>query len=147
MNEVWKKPPITLQAYQDMVGKEIGVSSWHLLDQSRINLYADVIATFERHGLAVDGQQIALVKGLFEDTWPTAGSKSVAFAHIDCDWYDPVKFCLESVAERLSTGGVMMLDDYNDYGGCKTATDEFIAANPGFRFEPGVNPIIRKVVN
>jgi acyl dehydratase len=43
MNEVWKKPPITLEAYQAMVGKEIGVSSWHLLDQSRINLYADVI--------------------------------------------------------------------------------------------------------
>ena len=26
-----------------MVGKEIGVSSWHLIDQSRINVYADVI--------------------------------------------------------------------------------------------------------
>ena len=26
-----------------MVGHEIGVSSWHLLDQSRINVYADVI--------------------------------------------------------------------------------------------------------
>ena len=43
MNEVWKKPPISLQAYQDMVGKEVGVSSWHLVDQIRINLYADVI--------------------------------------------------------------------------------------------------------
>jgi acyl dehydratase len=43
MNEVWKKPPLQLQAYQDMVGKEIGVSSWHLVDQNRINLYADVI--------------------------------------------------------------------------------------------------------
>ena len=43
MNEVWKKPPISLQAYQDMVGKESGVSSWHLVDLSRINLYADVI--------------------------------------------------------------------------------------------------------
>jgi acyl dehydratase len=43
MNEVWKKPPITLDAYQKMVGHEIGVSSWHLLDQSRINVYADVI--------------------------------------------------------------------------------------------------------
>jgi len=43
MNEVWKKPPISLQVYQDMVGKEIGVSSWHLVDQGRINLYADVI--------------------------------------------------------------------------------------------------------
>ena len=43
MNEVWKKPPIALQAYQDMVGQEIGVSSWHLVDQNRIDLYADVI--------------------------------------------------------------------------------------------------------
>ncbi|SEM69575.1 MaoC family dehydratase [Bradyrhizobium sp. OK095] len=43
MNEVWKKPPIPLDAYQAMVGKEIGVSSWHLIDQPRIDTYADVI--------------------------------------------------------------------------------------------------------
>ena len=43
MNEVWKKPPISLEAYQAMVGKEIGVSSWHLVDQKRIDTYADVI--------------------------------------------------------------------------------------------------------
>ena len=43
MNEVWKKPPISLAAYQNMVGREIGVSSWHLIDQNRINSYADVI--------------------------------------------------------------------------------------------------------
>ena len=43
MNEVWKKPPISLEAYQAMVGKEIGVSSWHLLDQGRMDTYADVI--------------------------------------------------------------------------------------------------------
>jgi acyl dehydratase len=43
MNEVWKKPPISLAAYQNMVGHEVGVSSWHLVDQGRINLYADVI--------------------------------------------------------------------------------------------------------
>jgi acyl dehydratase len=43
MNEVWKKPPVSLAAYHAMVGKEVGVSSWHLVDQKRINLYADVI--------------------------------------------------------------------------------------------------------
>ncbi|QQO31594.1 MaoC family dehydratase [Bradyrhizobium diazoefficiens] len=42
MNEIWKKPPITLEAYQAMVGKEIGVSSWHMIDQPRIDTYADV---------------------------------------------------------------------------------------------------------
>lgn len=42
MNEIWKRPPITLEAYQAMVGKEIGVSSWHMIDQPRIDTYADV---------------------------------------------------------------------------------------------------------
>jgi acyl dehydratase len=43
MNEVWKKPPISLEAYQALVGKEVGVSSWHLIDQPRIDTYAEVI--------------------------------------------------------------------------------------------------------
>jgi acyl dehydratase len=43
VNEVWKKPAIALGAYQALVGKEVGVSSWHLIDQPRINAYADVI--------------------------------------------------------------------------------------------------------
>jgi acyl dehydratase len=43
MNEIWKKPPVSLETYQAMVGQEIGVSSWHLVDQNRINVYAGVI--------------------------------------------------------------------------------------------------------
>ncbi|CAL76940.1 nodN-like protein [Bradyrhizobium sp. ORS 278] len=43
MNKIWNKPPISLEAYQAMVGQEIGVSSWHVLDQRRIDTYADVI--------------------------------------------------------------------------------------------------------
>ena len=43
MNEVWKKPPVSLDAYLNMVGREVGVSAWHLVDQNRIDVYADVI--------------------------------------------------------------------------------------------------------
>ncbi|MGJ4939736.1 MaoC family dehydratase [Bradyrhizobium sp. HKCCYLS1011] len=43
MNQIWKKPPISLESYQGLVGQEIGVSSWHVLDQKRIDTYADVI--------------------------------------------------------------------------------------------------------
>jgi acyl dehydratase len=42
VNQIWKKPPITLEAYQAQVGKEIGVSSWHLIDQPRIDTFAGV---------------------------------------------------------------------------------------------------------
>jgi acyl dehydratase len=43
MNQVWKKPPVSLETYQGMVGQEVGVSAWHLVDQNRIDVYADVI--------------------------------------------------------------------------------------------------------
>jgi acyl dehydratase len=43
MNKAWKKPPVSLETYRAMVGREIGVSSWHLVDQSRIDVYADVV--------------------------------------------------------------------------------------------------------
>jgi acyl dehydratase len=43
MNEVWKKLPVSLAVYQGMVGNEVGVSSWYLVDQKRIDVFADVI--------------------------------------------------------------------------------------------------------
>jgi acyl dehydratase len=41
--EVWKTPPVSVDAYRQMVGQEIGVSSWHLIDQKRIDDYAGVV--------------------------------------------------------------------------------------------------------
>ena len=43
MNESGRSRRFRLQAYQAMVGQEVGVSSWHLVDQKRIDVYADVI--------------------------------------------------------------------------------------------------------
>ena len=43
MNKIWTKPPISLDSYQALVGQEIGVSSWHLIDQQRIDTYAELI--------------------------------------------------------------------------------------------------------
>jgi O-methyltransferase len=100
----------------------------------RDNLYDDVRACFARYGVPVDQTRIHLHKGLFSETWPCAAPyiRCVSLAHIDCDWYEPVKFCLESVAPLVSSQGTIILDDYNDYGGCRTATDEFLASHQQF---------------
>lgn len=110
----------------------------------RDDLYDDVVKAFQRNGLAVDGRTISLVKGLFEDTWPQTNVGSVAFCHIDCDWYDPVKFCLDQIAPRLAPQGLILLDDYHDYGGCLQATHEFLKANPDFELSDGPNVIVRR---
>jgi acyl dehydratase len=42
MNEVWTRPAVERDTYMQMVGTEVGVSSWHLVDQKRIDAFADV---------------------------------------------------------------------------------------------------------
>jgi O-methyltransferase len=92
------------------------------------DLYERVIGNFARFGQPVDGRRVTLYKGFFQDTLhpPT----EIAFAHIDCDWYDPVKLCLDRIVPRLSDGAHVVLDDYNDYGGCRRAVDEFLESGP-----------------
>jgi O-methyltransferase len=108
------------------------------------DLYDRVKASFARHGVPVDGQRVQLVKGLFEQTWPTTDVHSIALAHIDCDWYDPVKYCLRACADKMLPGGQIIIDDYENYGGCRNAVDEFMNERQDFLFDPGPNPILRK---
>jgi len=121
-------PPAVHERYRTIVeGRSEGIGGdtyYGYLD----DLYDRVVAAFARHDMRVDGERIALHRGLFEDTLrPTA---PVALAHIDCDWYEPVKLCIGRIWPQLSSGGLMVFDDYNDYGGCTKAVDEFVAAEP-----------------
>ena len=109
--------------------------------------YQVIAAGESRYGRPVDEERIFLHRGLFEETWPGCPRASVAFAHLDCDWYDPVRFCLNAVLPRLSPGATLILDDYHDYGGCRTAVDEFLQENGGaFAVDDGANLRLRFIV-
>jgi O-methyltransferase len=130
--------------YQKIVsGKSTGLGGDQYYGY-RDNLYDDVCRAFTKHGLDVDDSTIGLHKGLFEDTLPNTKVGQIAFAHIDCDWYDPVMYCLNKMADRLSQQGVILIDDYHDYGGCRIATDEFLRVRSDFSFEDGENVILRR---
>jgi acyl dehydratase len=55
MNEVWTRPAVERDAYMAMVGTEVGVSTWHLVDQKRIDAFADV--TEDRQVIHVDPER------------------------------------------------------------------------------------------
>ena len=60
----------------------------------------------------------------------------VAFAHIDCDWYEPVDKALRVIGSQLSIGGVMIIDDYDYWSGCKKAVDNYLLEQgSNFRIE------------
>lgn len=109
------------------------------------DLQAKVAALLGRYGTPVDGEKVALVPGLFEDTVPHRLPEQVAFAHIDCDWHDPVALCLASLAPRMPPGAALVLDDYADWEGCRRATDAFLAASPAFTMVARApNAVIRR---
>ena len=98
-----------------------------------MNLMDKVDSTFAAFGVRTGENDIHLVAGLFEDTIRPDGP--VALAHVDGDWYESVKLCLDRIWPVLSPGGVIVIDDYDHWSGCRTAVDEFLATSPNCRTE------------
>jgi hypothetical protein len=102
----------------------IGGDPYYGYETELMDRVRDTFATF---GLPVQDNAVTLVKGLFQDT--ITGDEPVALAHIDGDWYDSVRTCLELIGPRLPPGGVMVIDDYFYWSGARTAVNEFLAAH------------------
>jgi O-methyltransferase len=76
--------------------------------------------------LRIPESQVRIVKGWFQDTFPKVEIPKIAILHIDADWYESVKLCLEKFYDSVQPGGYIVLDDYGDWQGCRIATDEFL---------------------
>jgi hypothetical protein len=67
-----------------------------------------------------------IVKGLFQDTIHKADVSQIAVLHLDGDWYESVRVCLDRLYDRVSPGGVIQIDDYGYWAGARRAVDEFM---------------------
>ena len=76
-------------------------------------------------------QRLHITKGWFENTLPreTQKIRQIALLHIDADWYESVKICLETFYPKVSKGGYIVIDDYGKWEGCKKAVDEYLSGN------------------
>lgn len=90
------------------------------------DLIGRVRTSFEKFDCPPDENKVIFVQGLYENTLNI--NQPVAFAHIDCDWYESVKLCLTEIVPHLVVGGILIIDDYHYYQGCKKAVDEYFAA-------------------
>jgi len=70
--------------------------------------------------------RVHFVKGLFQETLPTAPISQIALLHIDGDWYESVKSCLDNLYDRVVPGGVIQFDDYGYWKGARKAVNEFL---------------------
>lgn len=81
--------------------------------------------TLRRFHLA--DESVKLVKGWFEDTLPVYVPQldPIAVLRLDSDWYKSTRYCLETLYDLVAPGGVVIIDDYHAFIGCRKAVDEF----------------------
>jgi O-methyltransferase len=73
--------------------------------------------------------KIKFIKGEVEKTIPFEVPKKIAILRLDTDWYESTKHELIHLFPLLSTRGVLIIDDYGHWEGCKKAVDEYFGEN------------------
>lgn len=97
------------------------------------NLYEQVRTTLQDAGYPTGEHHIQMIRGFYEETLHV--DRPVALAHLDCDWYDSVMVCLHRIVPHLVKGGVLVVDDYQHWSGCRRAVDEYFAGRKdAYRF-------------
>jgi O-methyltransferase len=91
--------------------------------------YKDVARNVSRFHLE---KTVTLVKGFFATTLPQYAQHRFCFVHLDCDIYQSYRDTLTFFYPRMTSGGIILLDEYNDppWPGCNRAVDEFLSTKP-----------------
>lgn len=71
-------------------------------------------------------ENVHFIKGKVEDTLPNKQYFNLcSLLRLDTDWYDSTKIELECFYPLLQSKGVLIIDDYGHWQGCKKAVDEY----------------------
>ena len=71
---------------------------------------------------------VHFLKGWFKDTLNDAPSQQIALLRMDGDLYESTMDTLQALYDRVSPGGVVIVDDYGALEVCRRALDDFFAA-------------------
>ena len=123
----------SFQGFDNSVQKDIWLGG-AANDEKRVGGFQTTSLECVRAKLACLGllDVVTLVPGYFFETLNTLPSSRFSFVHLDCDLYDSYKQTLAYFYPRMSRGGIILLDEYNDppWPGCNLAVDQFLAGRP-----------------
>ena len=117
-------------------GRPASYLKWSLDDAVRQgNRFVNDVTAYSsiedvREGMLSTGypsSRIHLVPGDVSDTLNSHMPRSLALLRLDTDWYESTLHELEIGWPRLSTKGVLIVDDYDFWAGSRAAVDQYFA--------------------
>jgi O-methyltransferase len=89
--------------------------------------YSDVLRLFNKFSLNDISNIHFHVGDIMKNTYVP---ERIAILRLDTDFYDSTKHELETFYPAVASGGIVMIDDYGHWKGCRKAVDEFLAEHP-----------------
>jgi O-methyltransferase len=78
-------------------------------------------------GTGYPAERIHFEVGPVEQTLPEQAPDEIALLRLDTDWYESTRHELVHLYPRLADGGVLIIDDYGHWEGCRRAVDEYFS--------------------
>ncbi|MBU0489951.1 MAG: TylF/MycF family methyltransferase [Bacteroidetes bacterium] len=73
---------------------------------------------------------MVFIKGKVENTIPeNLPKENIALLRLDTDWYESTKHELKYLFPILEQNGILIIDDYGHWEGCRKAVDEYFSEN------------------
>jgi len=105
-----------------LTGKRV---PFHRLATSRMTFEANL----RHHAPAfVEAGLLHILAGWFNDTLHVAPIERISFLRLDGDAYESTLQALTALYHKLAVGGIVYVDDYGSFVGCRRAVTEFRAA-------------------
>jgi O-methyltransferase len=120
--------------------KRDGTLAQEILDRKKIAMSRapldEVVQGFRDLGL-FDERYLKFIVGNVEHTLLAEENlpKQIALLRLDTDWYESTKVELEILYPRLVKGGVLIVDDYGHWQGCRKAVDDYFPDDIRMRFK------------
>jgi len=82
------------------------------------------------YGIGYPRENVFFIKGKVEDTIPNVKiPEKISILRLDTDWYESTLHEMEYLFPRLVKGGIIIIDDYGHWAGCRKAVDEYLEKN------------------
>jgi hypothetical protein len=99
--------------------------------------------------IAFPPERVHYHAGWYHDTLATYNGGPIAFASLDCDYYESVKLALAFLDQHALPGATIVADDYTGWPGAKAAIDEWLTTTAReVRIHPlRIGPAILKLLS
>lgn len=105
---------------------------WRKLQKEKYNAWCFIPLQEVQNNMLSTGypdDKLYFIEGKVEDTIPKTIPHKISILRLDTDWYESTYHELYYLYPKLAKNGVLIIDDYGHWKGCRKAVDTYLEEN------------------